>query len=206
MSASAQPGAETVPGGGSDAHVAQASRTWHIAVPAVISVAAFLVIDLFLAGLVGRPWGPAYPLTMDALVLARMGPLFFSGLVVWPAMRARGANRVQAAMGIIATPVAFAIVSGWRAADFFPPLEAAYYATNPIVVGALGAQVSSAGVGALAYALWRAHKAGAWRTGWPWSPVLAIVGGTAVTVVAVIWDGGQHLFYPWVLLYGQLFG
>ena len=209
QSGAAQSGAPSVQGHG-------AHHAWHLAVPAVISVAAFLVIDLLLASLVGRPWGPAYPLTMDALVLARMGPLFFSGLVVWPAMRARGATRVQSTIGILATPVAFAIVSGWRAADFFPPLEAAYYATNPIVVGALGAQVSSAGVGALAYGLWRAHRvrssvdgssgAGSWRHGWSWSPVVAIVAGTAVTLVAVIWDGGQHLFYPWVLLYGQLFG
>ena len=182
---------------------------WHLAVPAVISVATFLVIDLLLAALVGRPWGPAYPLSMDALVLARMGPLFFSGLIVWPAMRARGATRAQSAIGILATPVAFAIVSGWRAADFFPPLEAAYYATNPIVVGALGAQVSSAGVGALVYALWRARRnrttVSATRVAW-WGPLAAIAAGTAVTLVAVIWDGGQHLFYPWVLLYGQLFG
>ena len=212
MSAAAAPASESAAQG--QGH--RTGRAWHLAVPAVISVAAFLVIDLFLAALVGRPWGPAYPLTMDALVLARMGPLFFSGLVVWPAMRARGATRVQSAIGILTTPVAFAIVSGWRAADSFPPLEAAYYATNPIVVGALGAQVSSAGVGALAYGLWRAHRvrsrvdgsrgSGSWRDGWSWSPVVAIVAGTAVTLVAVIWDGGQHLFYPWVLLYGRLFG
>lgn len=183
-----------------------AVRTWSIAAPAAISVAAYLVIDLVLAALVGRPWGPAYPATMDALVLARMGPVFFSGLIVWPAMRARGASRAQAAIGIMATPVAFAIVSGWRAAAFFPALEAAYYATNPIVVGAIGAQVSSAGVGALAYGLWRGHRLGGWRAGWSWWPVLAIVIGTAVSVVAVIWDGGQHLFYPWVVLYRTLFG
>lgn len=199
------------------------AHAWHLAVPAVISVATFLVIDLLLATLVGRTWGPAYPLTMDALVIARMGPLFFSGLVVWPAMRARGASRGQATIGILATPLAFAIVSGWRATAFFPPLEAAYYATNPIVVGALGAQVSSAGVGALAYALWRARRArvrasaspmgatalaraAATGRSRPWSPLVAIVAGTAVTVVAVLWDGGQHLFYPWVLLYGRLFG
>lgn len=210
MSAAAMP-AEGTQAGGSVARSGRGGHAWHLAVPAVISVATFLVIDLLLAALVGRPWGPAYPLTLDALVLARMGPLFFSGLVVWPAMRARGATRVQSAIGILATPVAFAIVSGWRAADFFPPLEAAYYATNPIVVGALGAQVSSAGVGALAYGMWRAHRvrssgAGSWRAGWSWTPVIAIVAGTAVTVVAVLWDGGQHLFYPWVLLYGRLFG
>lgn len=209
MSAASQSGAAQ--SGAPAVQVHGVGRAWPLALPAVISVAAFLVIDLVLASLVGRPWGPAYPLTMDALVLARMGPLFFSGLVVWPAMRARGATRVQSTIGILATPVTFAIVSGWRAADFFPPLEAAYYATNPIVVGALGAQVSSAGVGALAYGLWRALRsgssgAGSWRDGWSWSPVVAIVAGTAVTLVAVIWDGGQHLFYPWVLLYGRLFG
>ena len=204
MSAVAPSGAARA--GGSAAPSRGARRAWHLAAPAVISVAAFLVIDLLLAALVGRPWGPAYPLTMDGLVLLRMGPLFFSGLIVWPAMRARGASRAQSTIGILATPVTFAIVSGWRAADFFPPLEAAYYATNPIVVGALGAQMSSAGVGALAYALWRARRSGAWRSGWSWTPILAIVAGTAVTLVAVIWDGGQHLFYPWVLLYGRLFG
>ena len=208
MSAAAMP-AEGTQAGGSVARSGRGGHAWHLAVPAVISVATFLVIDLLLAALVGRPWGPAYPLTLDALVLARMGPLFFSGLVVWPAMRARGATRVQSAIGILATPVTFAIVSGWRAADFFPPLEAAYYATNPIVVGALGAQVSSAGVGALAYALWRARRARATEVApkvqWV-DPVVSIIGGTAVTVIAVLWDGGQHLFYPWVLLYGRLFG
>ena len=179
------------------------TRTWWVFTPALISLAAFLVIDVVLATLVDRPWGPAYPLSMDALVLARMGPLFFSGLIVWPAMRARGATPLQASIGILATPLIFAVVSGWRAATFFPPLEAAYYATNPIVVGAIGAQVSSAGVGALVYGLWRARD---WRLGWSWAPMVAIVAGTAVTTVAVIWDGGQHLFYPWVLLYGRLFG
>ena len=179
------------------------TRVWSVFAPALISAATLVVIDVLLATLVDRPWGPAYPLSMDALVLARMGPLFFSGLVVWPAMRARGATPLQAAIGIMATPLIFALLSGWRAATFFPPLEAAYYATNPIVVGAIGAQVSSAGVGALVYGLWRARD---WRRGWSWGPVVAIVAGTAVTTVAVIWDGGQHLFYPWVLLYGRLFG
>ena len=182
-------------------------RTLHLGVTAAISVVAFLVIDLVLAGLVGRPWGPAYPMTMDALVLLRMGPLFFSGLIVWPAMRARGATRAQATIGILATPVAFAIVSGWRAAAFFPPLEAAYYATNPIVIGAIGAQVASAGVGALAYSIWRARRTRTTSSSrWSWWPVVAVVAGTGLTVFAVMWDGGQHLFYPWVLLYGRLFG
>jgi hypothetical protein len=176
----------------------QRSWAWTITVPAVISVATFLIIDLALVSLVGRPWGPTYPLSMDALILARMGPLFFSGLIVWPAMRARGATRGQALLGIWSTPIAFAVASAWRAADFFPPLEAAYYATNPMVVGALGAQLASAGVGALAWTLWRARR-------WSWPAFTGAIIGTAVAVVAVLWDGGQHLFYPWVQVYGQLF-
>jgi hypothetical protein len=177
------------------------ARAWHIAVPAVISVAAFLVLYALMSSLAGRPWGPAYPLAMDALVLARMGPVYFSALIVWPAMRARGATPIQATLGILATPIAFAIVSGWSAASFFPPLEAAYYATNPMVIGAIGAQIASAGVGALAYRMWRAR-----RITVTWGPIVAIVAGTAIAFVAVLWDGGQHLFYPWVLLYGRLFG
>jgi len=179
-------------------------RVWTVGAPAVISVTTFLVIDIALARFVGRPWGPTYPMSMDALVLLRMGPLFFSGLIVWPAMRARGASRGQALLGIWSTPIAFAIVSAWRAADFFPPLEAAYYATNPMVVGALGAQLSGAGLGALIWAVRRrrqGHNQGVSR----WA--LAAIGiGTAVTAVAVLWDGGQHLFYPWVLVYRQFFG
>gem|GEM_PF-6872152 len=35
---------------------------------------------------------------------------------------------------------------------------------------------------------------------------MAIVIGTVTTVVAVLWDGGQHLFYPWVLVYARIFG
>lgn len=183
----------------SPAKSAHGSATLHLIAPALISVATFLVIDIALARFVGRPWGPAYPMSMDALVLLRMGPLFFSGVIVWPAMRARGATRGQALLGIWATPIAFAFVSAWRAADFFPPLQAMYYATNPMVVGALGAQLSAAGAGALVWGMWRTRR-------WSWWATVAIVIGTVTTVVAVLWDGGQHLFYPWVLVYARIFG
>jgi hypothetical protein len=39
-----------------------------------------------------------------------------------------------------------------------------------------------------------------------WWAAAAVGVGTAVTVFAVLWDGGQHLFYPWVQIYGELFG
>lgn len=188
---------------------AQVRHALYLAAPAIVSVATYIVLDLVLAARAGQPgdfWSvDGYRLTMNLAVLLRMGPLFFSGLVVWPAMRARGAPWWGCALGILATPLAFAAVSGIRAAAFFPPLEAAYYATNPVVVGAIGAQVATAGIGAL---VWRWHAAG-WRSPppgwWSWGAVIAIVTGLLTTFVAVQWDGGQHLFYPWILVYRALF-
>ena len=188
---------------------AQVRHTLYLAAPAIVSVTTYLALDLVLASRAGRPedfWSvEGYRLTMNLAVLLRMGPLFFSGLLVWPVMRARGAPWWGAALGILATPLAFAAVSGIRAAAFFPPLEAAYYATNPVVVGAIGAQVATAGIGAL---LWRWHAAG-WRTPpwgwWSWGAVMAFAAGILTTFVAVQWDGGQHLFYPWILVYRALF-
>lgn len=189
---------------------ARVRHTLYLAAPAIVSVATYLALDLVLAARAGQPgdfWSvEGYRLTMNLAVLLRMGPLFFSGLLVWPVMRARGATWWGASIGVLATPLAFAVISGIRAAAFFPPLEAAYYATNPVVVGAIGAQVAAAGIGAL---VWRWHAAG-WRTAprawWSWGAVTALVAGLLTTFVAVQWDGGQHLFYPWILVYRALFG
>ena len=185
---------------------ARVRHALHLAAPAIVSVATYLALDLVLAARAGRPedfWSvDGYRLTMNLAVLLRMGPLFFSGLVVWPAMRARGAPWWGSTLGILATPLAFAVVSGIRATAFFPPLEAAYYATNPVVVGAIGAQVATAGIGAL---LWRWRRPGG-RSRWSWGAAAAIALGLLTTFVAVQWDGGQHLFYPWILGYRALFG
>ena len=184
---------------------AQVRHTLYLAAPAIVSVTTYLALDLVLAARAGRPedfWSvEGYRLTMNLAVLLRMGPLFFSGLLVWPVMRARGAPWWGAALGILATPLAFAAVSGIRAAAFFPPLEAAYYATNPVVVGAIGAQVATAGIGAL---VWHWRRPGSLPR-WSWGAVSAIVLGVLTTFVAVQWDGGQHLFYPWILVYRALF-
>lgn len=188
-----------------------------IAAPALISVLAYLALDLVLAWAVGRPSVPRAAL--DAAIVLRLGPVMLSGIVVWPVMRARGAPWAAAAAGVLATPLVFALVSAFRATAFFPPLEAAYYGTNPMVVGAVGSQVAMSGLGALLLA-WRRGRAQPtepgdapgrlrglrqWWTPWCWGSVAAFVIGEAVLLFAVIIDGGQRLFYPWILVYRALF-
>ena len=163
--------------------------------PAIISVIAYLVLDLIVRTFVGRPEDfpgvSGYRMTMNAAVILRMGPVLFSGLLVWPAMRNRGAGRWGAALGTAATPTAYAIVSSISALTFFPPLDALYYATNPMVMAAFGSQVSSAGVGAL---VGRWHGAG-WRTSpvhwWSWGALAAIVIGSGIAFASVIWEIGR---------------
>lgn len=189
---------------------APSSRRWlHVAAPALISVATYLALQLAVTRAVGRPtdfWSPdGYRLSMDALVLLRLGPVMFSGLIVWPVMRSRGAGRSGALVGVLATPIAFGVVSAIGAMTFFPPLEALYYGTNPIVLGALASQVGMSGLGALVVA-W--HRAG-WRTSparwWSWPAFASFVIGEVVLFACVMWDGGQHVFYVWIQIYRAIF-
>lgn len=187
-----------------------APRRWlHVAAPALISVATYLALQVAVTRAVGRPadfWSAdGYRLSMDALVLLRLGPVMFSGIIVWPAMRARGAGRAGALIGVIATPLVFGVVSAIGAMTFFPPLEALYYGTNPIVLGAIASQVGMSGLGALIVA-W--HRAG-WRTSparwWSWTALPAFILGEVVLFACVMWDGGQHVFYVWIQLYRAIF-
>ena len=186
------------------------ARWLHVAAPAFISVITYLALDVLVARFVGRPdslWSEqGYRMSMNALVLLRLGPLMFSGALVWPLMRARGASRTVAAIGVLATPIAFAIVSGIGALTYFPPIDAAYYATNPIVIGSFGSQVAMAGLGSL-IAAW--HRAG-WRASprnwWSWPAVAAFVLGEIVLVASVIWHGGVYVFYAWIQVYRAFIG
>ena len=47
---------------------------------------------------------------MDAAVLLRLGPIFMSGIIVWPAMRLRGASIRWAAVGTIASAIGFGVI------------------------------------------------------------------------------------------------
>ena len=182
-------------------------RAWHIAVPALISVVSLLVITLA----VDRSWGDpqrfpsvgAYRSFMDALVLLRVGPAFLSALVVWPAMRLRGASMGWAAVGAVSSAVAFGLLGGIQALTFFPPAQAAYYVINPMVVGAIGSQIGCCALGEV-FVRWRRGGLRQWRF-WVVAALVA-AGGFSLFYLAIVWDGGRHWFYIWMQGFTLLFG
>lgn len=187
--------------------VATQRSRWSTAVPAFISLATLVLLTLIITWGWGEPerLGVAYRWVMDAAVFLRLGPVFMSGIIVWPAMRLRGASIPWAAAGTIASAVAFGIIGAFQALTFFPPLQAAYYSFNPMVIGAIGAQVGWMAVGEL-FVRWRQGGVRAIS-----ARVLAIAAPLAVVgftlfYVGVIWDGGRHWFYVWIRGFMWLFG
>ena len=192
------------------ARTTQRAGAWHVAMPAIISVGTLIVLTV----VVDRTWGDpqdfptvdAYRHFMDAVVLLRVGPAFLSALIVWPAMRLRGASIGWAAVGALSSAVVFGLLAAVQALTFFPPAQAAYYAINPMVVGAVGSQIGCSVVGEL-FVRWRrggASALGSWRLWAACVPVAAV--GFSLFYVGIIWDGGRHWFYVWIQGFSMLFG
>lgn len=181
----------------------------HVAAPALISLLTLLALTAAISWGVGHPErfpSPAvYDAALSAATLARLGPVFFSGLLVWPAMRLRGASMMWSVAGTLVTPVAFAVLSAVGQLTYFPPAQAAYYVLNPMVVAALGAQCAWAAAGEV-FVRWR----WAGSTGVPGRPLAVALAvalcGFALLYTGVIWDGGKHMFYLWMSGYTALFG
>lgn len=182
---------------------------WSIAAPAIISVATLVVLTLVIAWGWGQPnrFGSesAYRAVMDAAVLLRLGPIFMSGILVWPTMRLRGAPIRWAAVGTIASAIAFGVIGAIQALTFFPPLQAAYYVFNPMVIGAIGSQIGWMAVGEV-FVRWRQGGRAALTP-----RLFAILGPLAIAgfsmfYIGVIWDGGRHWFYVWIRGFMALFG
>lgn len=184
-------------------------RAWSIAVPPAISLVTLIVLSLVIT--VG--WGAperflseaTYRGMMDAAVLLRLGPVFFSGLLVWPAMRLRGASVPWAIIGTLSSAVAFGVIGAIGALMFFPVAQALYYIANPMVVAAVGAQVGWIAVGEV-IVRWRRGELSALTTRM-WIGLVALAGaGFLLLYAGVIWDGGRHVFYVWIRGFMWIFG
>ena len=183
------------------------SRAWHVAAPALVSIVTLVALTI----VIDRSWGDpqrfpsvgAYRSFMDALVLLRVGPAFLSALVVWPAMRLRGASIGWAAVGSVSSAVAFGLLGGVQALTFFPPAQAAYYVINPMVVGAIGSQIGCCALGEV-WVRWRRGGLRQWRF-WVVAALVA-AGGFSLFYLAIVWDGGRHWFYIWMQGFTLLFG
>lgn len=187
--------------------VAKTHSRWSTAVPALISLGTLIFLTIIISWGWGQPerLGGAYRGVMDAAVFLRLGPIFMSGIIVWPAMRLRGASIAWAATGTLASAVAFGVIGSLQALTFFPPMQAAYYVINPMVFGAIGAQIGWMATGEV-FVRWRRGGRAAIT-----SRILAIVAPIAVIgftmfYVGVIWDGGRHWFYVWIRGFMWLFG
>lgn len=175
------------------------------AIPAIIVVKA----DVAIALLAGRPEVfpsvSAYRVVLNFEAVLRFFGVFVAVLCVWAVLRSHRAPRWVLALAILAGPLAYAVTEFFRAQAFFPPDQAAYYAVNPIFVGAVGSQVACA---AVAEVLWRwsGRRRGINRgrvVSWPL--VATAVVGWAILYVAVLWDGGIHWFYVYQQGYKALF-
>jgi len=180
-----------------------------VGVPAAISVGTLLVLTLVIGWGAGHPERFPSDATYDAILsgatLLRLGPVFFSGLIIWPVMRRRGASVGLAAVGTLASPVAFAVLSALGQLTYFPPAEAAYYGLNPVIVAALGGQCA-AGAAMEVVARWRRWVPAPLTARAVAAAATVVVLGLAVLYAGVIWDGGKHMFYLWMSGYTALFG
>jgi hypothetical protein len=185
-------------------------RLLHIATPALISIATLIVLTAVISWGWGQPdrFGSveAYRGVMDIAVLARLGPAFMSGVVVYPAMRLRGASIGWAGAGAVASALAFGVIGALQALTFFPPAQAAYYVINPMVVGAIGSQVAWCAV-TEPFVRWRRGGRAALTSVRLWAVVAVVaVAGFSLLYIGVIWDGGRHWFYVWIRGFMFLFG
>lgn len=186
------------------------ARPLHIAAPAIISVATIVVLTLVITWGWGQPErfssDGVYRTVMNFAVLARLGPVYLAAIIVWPVMRLRGASMPWAAVGALASALAFGVIGAIGSLTYFPPGQAAYYILNPMVIAAIGSQVGCSAIGEL-YVRWRRGGRAALRHWRLWAVVLPIgAAGFVLFYVGVIWDGGSHWFYLWIRGFMVLFG
>lgn len=186
------------------------TRPWHVAAPAIISVVTLVVLTLVIAWGWGQPerFGSEtiYRAVMNFAVFARLGPVYLSAIIVWPAMRLRGASMPWATVGALSSAIAYGVIGSIQQLTFFVPAQAAYYVLNPMVIGAIGSQVALSALGEV-FVRWRQQDHAALRSWRFWLGVIAVaVAGFAFLYVGVIWDGGRHWFYIWIRGFMLMFG
>lgn len=172
-------------------------------VPALVVVATSWFVYTFAGDY--ETLGRLYRPLMNAAVLLRMFGMFGSVLLVWGALRTRGAGRGLLALAILSGPVAYGIVAAIVETSYFPLGQALYYGINPMFVAAIAGQCAAAGVGE---ALWRwlSRRRGR-QVKWPVTGgvLAAIIGGLAVVFFTVLFQGGVPFFYVYQRGYLLLF-
>ena len=172
-------------------------------VPAAIVLAASIFVKVF----AGRYelLGSAYAPLLNSGVLLRAFGMFASVVLVWGALRSRGASRGVLALAILSGPITYGVTAAIEALAFFPAGEAAYYGINPIALAAVAGQCVAAAVAEVAWRWWsrrRGKEAGAPVT---WRIAAAFGAGLLTVFFTVLYQGGVPFFYVYQRGYMLLF-
>ncbi len=179
---------------------------------ALAPAVAFVILDSALQALAGdvSAFGSttAYRVTLNLVAVGRFAAMFAGVLFVWGLLRGRRAPTWVLVLAVLSGPLAYAISWFFRSQAFFPADQAAYYAVNPLVVGAISAQVGAACVAELIWrAWWRRHggvpepspRLATWAVA-----TLAVLGYLGMFAI-LLWDGGIHYFYWYQQVYKAIF-
>ena len=191
------------------AAAASRGRWWWAAVTVV---AVFVVSDVVLAHGVAEPatYGPAFAAVMNLATALRLATMFVAPVVAWPWARSHGATVAGALVVGMAGPAAYAVSAVWRGLSYYPPVEALYYGTNPLVVGAVAGSLGCCAGAEWGFRRWRRRRAqgrggAAVAPAAHWWLLALFAAGQAAVYGLLFWDGGIHWFYVWIAGYRALF-
>jgi len=184
-------------------------RAWPWAVLVVIPAIIVVKVDVAISLLAGRPEVfpsvSVYRVVLNSEAVLRYVGIFVAVVCVWGVLRSHHAPRWVLALAILSGPLAYGVIEFVRTQAFFPPEQAAYYAINPIFVGAVGSQVACAAVAEFLWRWWGRRRSIDRGPLVSWPMLAAAVVGWGTLYVAVLWDGGIHWFYVYQQGFKALF-
>lgn len=174
---------------------------------ALVPAGVVLLVTAFVTTFAGRDeiLGAAYGPLLNAGVLLRFFGMFVSVVLVWGALRSRGAGRAVFALAILSGPVTYGVLAAINATDYFPAGQAAYYGINPLFIAAVAGQCAAAGAAEMAWRWWSRRRGDDVGRPITLGTFAAVVGGLLVVFFTVLFQGGVPFFYVYQRGYMLLF-
>jgi hypothetical protein len=166
-----------------------------------------VVATIFVKVFAGRyeVLGGAYAPLLNAGVLLRAFGMFASVVIVWGALRSRGASRGVLALAILSGPIAYGVTAAIAALAYFPAGQAAYYGLNPIAIATVAGQCAAAAVAEVGWRWWSRRRGRDAGTPVTWAIAAAFGAGLLTVFFTVLYQGGVPFFYVYQRGYLLLF-
>ena len=174
---------------------------------ALVPAGLVLLSSWFVGTFAGRyeTLGAAYGPLLNSGVLLRAFGMFASVVLVWGALRSRGASHGLLAAAILSGPIAYGIVAAIGALDYFPPGQAAYYGINPLFIASIAGQCAAAGIAEVVWRWWSRRRGRDVGRPVTWGVAAVVVAGLAAVFFTVLYQGGVPFFYVYQRGYLLLF-